>query len=128
MATKKHHTYSEANATIRREHCCPPTTAGATTEGSKFRQFQKFRLKAAHAVVVTAGTNAGHGYDIYHGTTSIGTIALGTAAAGSTGSSGTLDRAVASLEQVSAKSLVDATGVAQIVYEYETASDAVQTV
>lgn len=120
--------YSEGNSSVRREHCCPPTTAGATTEGSKFRQFQKFKLKAAHVVVVTAGTATTHGYDIYHGTTSIGTIALSTSTAGTVGHSATLNEVVASMEQVSAKSLADATGVGQIVYEYEVLHDAAQTV
>lgn len=128
MATAKQYTYSDANSTIRREHCTPPTTAGATTEGAKFRAFQKLRLKAAHAVVVTAGTAAGHGYDVYHGTTSIGTIALSTSTASTIASSATLNRTVASLEQMSVKSLSDATGVAQIVYEFEVLPDAVQTV
>lgn len=128
MTTAAQHSYSDANAVIRREHCAPPTTAGATTEGAKFRSFQKMRLKAAHAVVVTAGTATTHGYDIYHGTTSIGTIALSTSAAGVTASSAALNRTVASLEQVSVKSLADETGVAQIVYEYEVLPDAVQTV
>lgn len=128
MTTVAEHNYASPNCTIRREACMPPTTAGATTEGSKFHAFQAFKLKAAHAVVVTAGTNGGHGFDIYRGTTSVGTIALGTSTAGSTASSATLDLAISSLQQISAKSLVDATGVAQIVYEYEVVSDAVQTV
>lgn len=119
--------YDDPDYQIRREHCCPPTTAGATTEGSKFRQFQAFKLKKAHAIVITAGTATTHGYDIYHGTTSIGTIALSTSTAGSVAHSALLDRAVGSMEQVSAKSLADATGVAQIVYEFETATDAVQS-
>ena len=128
MATRKHDTYSEANYTVRREHCTPPTTAGATTEGAKFRQFQKFKLKAVHAYVVTAGTATTHGYDVYRGTTSVGTIALSTSTAGSSASSATLNLDVASMQQISVKSLADATGVAQIVYEYETQSDAAQTV
>lgn len=119
--------YSEANATLRREHCTPPTTAGATTEGAKFRQFQRFKLKAAHVTVITAGTATTHGYDIYHGTTSIGTIALSTSTAGTVGHSATLNRTVETMEQVSVKSLADATGVGQIVYEYEVFHDAVQT-
>jgi len=119
--------YSDPNAAVRRE-ADRITVAGATTEGAKFRMFQKFKLKAVHAAVITAGTNAGHGFDVYHGTTSIGTIALGTNVAGVTASSATLNREVASLEQVSVKSLVDATGVAHIVYEYEVQPEAVQTV
>ena len=119
--------YDAPDYIIRREQCMPPTTAGATTEGAKFRAFQAMRLKKVHAGVITAGTNTGHGYDVYHGTTSIGTIALGTSAAGSAASSGLLDRAVETMQQVSVKSLVDATGVAQIVYEFEVRPDAVES-
>ena len=119
--------YDDPDFTVRREACMPPTTAGATTEGAKFRAFQKFRLKKVHAAVITAGTATTHGYDVYHGTTSIGTIALSTSAAGVTASSAALNRTVGSLEQVSVKSLADATGVAQIVYEFEMLPDAVQS-
>lgn len=118
--------YSDPNAVVRRE-ADRITVAGATTEGAKFRMFQKFKLKRVHAAVITAGTNAGHGLDVYHGTTSIGTIALGTSAAGATASSAALNREVGSMEQVSVKSLADATGVAHVVYELEVQHDAVQT-
>lgn len=118
--------YDAPDYSIRRERD-GITTAGATTEGVKFRHFQATRLKKVHAAVITAGTATTHGYDVYHGTTSIGTIALSTSTAGSTASSALLDRAVASLEQVSVKSLADATGVAHIVYEFEVTSDAVES-
>lgn len=118
--------YSDPNFTVRRESC-HTTVAGATTEGAKFRSFQAMRLKKVHAAVITAGTNAGHGLDVYHGTTSIGTIALGTSAAGVVAHSATLNETVATMEQISVKSLVDATGVAQVVYEFEITPDAVAT-
>lgn len=119
--------YDDPDFTIRREHCCPPTTAGATTEGAKFRQYQKFLLKRAHAAVITAGTATTHGYDVYVGTTSVGTIALGTSGTNVSASSAVLNQSVSALQQVSVKSLADATGVAQIVYEFETQPDAVQS-
>jgi hypothetical protein len=118
--------YMRASANVRREAFFT-TTAGATTEGAKFRSFQKMRLKKVHVAVVTAGTATTHGYDVYHGTTSIGTIALSTSTAGSLGHSALLDRAVATMEQVSVKSLADATGVAHVVYEYQTEQDAVES-
>lgn len=118
--------YDNAEYGVRRESH-HTTIAGATTEGAKFRSFQAMRLKAVHAAVVTAGTNAGHGYDVYHGTTSIGTIALGTGAANTVAHSATLNRSVATMEQISVKSLVDATGVASIVFEFEVVVDAVRT-
>jgi hypothetical protein len=128
MATSKIATYSDPNCIVRKEACMPPTTAGATTEGAKFRAFQKFRLKAVHVGVITAGTSTAHGYDIFRGTTSVGTITVGTAAAHTTASSSTLNLDVAAMQQISVKSLADVVGVAQIVYEYETQADAVATV
>lgn len=118
--------YDDPDYGIRRE-VDKITTAGATTEGAKFRSFQKMRLKKVHAAVITAGTATTHGYDVYHGTASIGTIALSTSTAGSVAHSGLLDETVGTLEQVSVKSLADATGVAHIVYEFEVTPDAVQS-
>ena len=116
--------YADPNFTVRRE-AQAITTAGATTEGAKFRSFQAMRLKKVHAAVITAGTATTHGYNVFHGTTSIGAIALSTSVAGVVASSAVLDRTVASMEQVSVKSLADATGVSQIVFEYEVTPDAV---
>lgn len=118
--------YMEATYNVRREHFAT-TVAGATTEGAKFRSFMKLRLKKVHVAVVTAGTATTHGYDVYHGTTSIGTIALSTSTAGSVGHSALLDRSVDTMEQISVKSLADATGVAHVIYEYQTAHDALPT-
>ncbi len=119
--------YADPNFTVRRESC-HLTAAGATTEGAKFRQFQQFRLKKVHAAVITAGTATTHGYDVYHGTTSIGTIALSTSVAGSVAHSGLLNETIPTMEQISVKSHADAAGVAHIVYEYEILPDAVATV
>jgi hypothetical protein len=43
------------------------------------------------------------------------------------GNSAVLNEIVGSMEQVSVKSLADAVGVGQVVYEYEVAADAVVT-
>jgi hypothetical protein len=118
--------YADANSTVRRE-ADRITVAGATTEGAKFRSFQKIKLKQVHAAVITAGTATAHGYNVFQGTTSVGAIALGTSAAGASASSGVLDLSVASMEQLSVKSLADVVGVAHIVYEYEVLHDAVQS-
>lgn len=118
--------YDDPDFQIVREHCAT-TVAGATTEGAKFRHFQAMRLKKVHAAVVTAGTATTHGYDVYHGTTSIGQILLGTSTAGAVGHSALLNRAVGSMEQVSVKSLADADGVAQIVYEFDVRYDSAQS-
>ena len=48
--------YSDPNYAVRREYCSPPTTAGATTEGAKFRSFQKMKLKKVHAAVIVCGS------------------------------------------------------------------------
>lgn len=118
--------YDDPDFSIRRESAHIPT-AGATSEGAKFRSFQAMRLKKVHAAVITAGTATTHGYNVFHGTTSIGTIALSTSAAGVVAHSALLDELVGTMEQVSVKSLADATGVAHIVYEYEVTPDAVQS-
>lgn len=119
--------YDSPNSVIRRENS-QITVAGATTEGAKYRHFQQIKLKAVHAAVITAGTATTHGYDVYRGTTSVGTIALGTSTAGATADSATLNLTVTTMQQISVKSLADATGVAHIVYEFEVLPDAVQTV
>lgn len=127
ITTAAANSYNDANAKERREYAAI-AAAGATTEACKFRSFQKMKLKSVHACSVIAGTATTHGYDVYHGTTSIGTIALSTSAAGVVAHSNLLNEAVASMEQVSVKSLADATGSAHIVYEYQVDHDALQTV
>ncbi|MGH2362043.1 MAG: hypothetical protein ACRDGM_16075 [bacterium] len=118
--------YDSPNYTVRNEQFAGEAGGGATTEYTKFRRFQKMRVKAAHAVVTVAGTATGHGFDIYHGTTSKGTLPLlGTSAAGVAVSNTALDFDVASLEQVSVKSLADVVGKAHIIFEFENTQDGV---
>lgn len=124
--TTKSLRYDHPNHQIRREHSITPT-AGATTTSGKMRTFQALKMKAVHFTVVTAGTNAGHGYTIQVGTTSVGTVSLGTNTAGYTASVAMSDQAVAAGDTMSIKSLVDATGVADAVIEYETDKAAVIT-
>lgn len=119
--------YDDPDFSIRREQFAGEAGGGATTEYGKFRVFQASRLKKVHAAVTVAGTTTGHGFAVYHGTASIGAITLGTAAAGSAGHSALLDEALATLDQVSVKSLADADGKAHIIYEYEVTPDAVQS-
>lgn len=118
--------YDDPDFQVRREfpHI---TVAGATTDSGKFRSFQAFRLKKVHAGVITAGTTTAHGYDIYHGTTSIGAVLLGTTTVNGFASSALLNREVGSMEQVNLRSRADATGVVQAVYEYEILPSAVQS-
>jgi hypothetical protein len=124
--------YDSAAYNVRREYFAGEAGGGATTEYAKFRVFQASRLKKVHAFITTAGTATTHGFNVFHGTTSIGTIALSTATAnanalGGANSSALLDRALAAGDQVSVKSLADAAGKAHLIYEYEVTPDAVQS-
>jgi hypothetical protein len=124
--------YSDPNHTVRREHFAGATTAGATTTGLKFRSFQAMRLKNVHVAVLVAGTATTHKLDVMKGTTSVGTIALSTNTAGYTASADTsgpgLDVDFASLtDELSVKSGADATGTAQVIYEFEVLPSAVPT-
>lgn len=118
--------YDSPNHTTRREANFI-TVAGATTEGAKFMRFQALKLKAVHFSVVTAGTDAAHGYNIFNGTTSIAAVVLGTGAAGSVVHSATLNATIPTMGQVSVKSLADVVGVADVVYEYDIDVSAVKT-
>lgn len=119
--------YDHPNILVRREHFGGEAGGAATTEYCKFRHFQAMKLKAAHAVVTVAGTSTAHAFDVYHGTSSVGSISLGTSTAGGTASSATLDEVCASLDQVSVKSVADATGKAHIIFEYHADTDAAKT-
>lgn len=124
--------YEDPDFQIRREHFAGEAGGGATTEYGKFRSFQAARLKKVHLAVTTAGTATTHGFDIYRGTTSVGTIALGTATAvgdagGISASSAVLDLGMASGQQISVKSLADVVGKAHVIYEYEVLPSAVQS-
>lgn len=117
--------YADPSAIITREYNAGAAGGGATSFYGKFRSFQAAKLKKVHAVVLTAGTATTHKLDVYHGTTSIGTIALST----NTGvfHSATLNEDLASMDEVSVKTGADATGVAHVVYEYDVSPDAVTT-
>lgn len=82
MATKGQR-YDSPNCLVRREIHVNNLTGIASTTMQKILFFQKTRIKAVHALVVTAGTNASAGVDIYNGTTSVGAITHGTNTAGS---------------------------------------------
>lgn len=115
-------TYDSPQYQIIREDGGSGLAGGAaTTEYSKFVSFVAQKLLRVNAHVTVAGTVAGHGFDVYIGTTSVGTIALGTSAATTNASvsiaAGLQD--VAALQGVSVKSLADATGKAVITYEYK---------
>jgi hypothetical protein len=117
--------YDGPDYQIRREYFFRDVGGVGQYEYAKFRSFQASRLKKVHAIVTVPGTSDEHGFDIYHGTTSIGTILLGTKTVDEIAHSELLDEKLPSLDQISVKSLDDAAGHAQIVYEYEITPDAV---
>lgn len=120
--------YDSPQYTVRHESFAGEAGGGATTEYTKFRRFQKMRMKAVHALVTVAGTSTAHGLDIYHGTTSVGTLALGTSAAGVIVSNTDVDFDVASGVQVSVKSLADVVGKAHVIFEFANHADSVVSV
>ncbi len=123
MATR----YDHPNCTVRRE-VSAYGAAGANGTYAQYMPYQKMRLVAAHFKVVVAGTSAGsgHGFTVRNGTTSIGAIALNTETAGVT-TSVTLGDTIDSFETLNALGGTDATGAAQITWEYEVLPDALQS-
>lgn len=119
--------YDHPNFIVRREDSSL-TVAGASGTHAQFMAYQKMRLVAAHVKVVVAGTSdsPGNSFTIRNGTDSIGLGALGTATAGVT-TSVTVGSVIDSLETLNALGGTDATGVAQITWEFEVLPDAVQT-
>lgn len=120
--------YDHPNFVVRREDKANNVTGIASTTFQKFLFFQKVRVKKIHSLVVTAGTDAAAGVDIYNGTTSVGAITHGTDAALTVNDSGLLD------VTVSAGSFIDlrgkansATMVNSYSIEYEVLPDAVVT-
>jgi len=117
--------YDDPNTTVQREQFGGEAGGGATTAYAKFRNYQKGKLRNVHFVVTTAGTSTAHGFDVYVGTSSVGSVSLGTNTAGYSASAGALNSAFASLDELSVKSLADVVGKADVVYEYDYDWDAV---
>lgn len=122
--------YDDPNAVIREERSFL-TVAGANGVSNKHAYFQKRRINAVHAIVVTAGTSAGAGNAVIvkggpAGTTAIATVTLGTLTAGQS-----VDVAVgsdiASKDQLNFTNGTDATGVALVVLELQQYPDAVRS-
>lgn len=83
--------YDEPNVSVAREHKTGNLTGAASASMLQLHYFQKTRVKQIRGRVVTAGTNAAAGIDIFNGTTSVGAITFGTNTAGSVGTSGALN-------------------------------------
>lgn len=98
---------------------------GATTQYGKFAAFTAMLAFSAQMTVTTAGTAAGHGFQVVKisgtATTALGTATLGTGAAGTTQNllltnvAGGV--ALAQGDILAAISLADAVGKAAITYE-----------
>jgi hypothetical protein len=122
--------YDDANAVYREERSIL-TAAGANGVSPKYAYYQKRRLSAVHAIVVTAGTSAGAGNAAIvkggpAGTTALATITLGTLTAGAA-----VDVLVGSVinpyDQLTVTNGTDTTGVALVVIETEQMPDAVRS-
>lgn len=83
--------YADVNPNVLHETRVNNVTGIASTQMARILFYQKARLRAAKSLVITAGTNASAGVDIYVGTTSVGAITHGTDAAGTVESSGTIN-------------------------------------
>lgn len=111
--------YDAPDRTIEREKHIEAGGA-ATTAYGKFRSLFAAKLTRVKAWVTTQGTAVGHGFDVYVGTTSVGTIPLGTSAA-ETAVEVALNVAAPAGSQVSVKSLADIVGKADVTIEYRRA-------
>lgn len=120
--------YDHANCIVRRETHVPNRTGIASATHTKVMFFQKAKIKAVHSLVVTAGTNAAAGDDIYNGTTSVGAITQGTDAANTSHTSGVLDVTVAANSYIDLRGkATSATKVISYAIEYEVLPEAVQS-
>lgn len=118
--------YDSASA-IRREINAPNLSIVSSTSAAKFHMFQKARLKAVHALVVTAGTNAAAGLDIYIGTASVGALTYGTSTAGVVKDTALIDAVIAASSYVELKGKATSEAVVSVAIEYQVDSDAVST-
>lgn len=108
--------YADPDYTITREHFGP---AGGAAQAmyAKFRSFQGLHIAAVHALVTVAGTSTAHGFDLYAGTRPIGSIELGIADVGARVDV-ILQAPLEPLEQLAAVSRDDATGCADLAFEF----------
>lgn len=120
--------YDHPNCIVRREDKVNNVTGIASASFQKIMFFQTVKVKAIHSLVVTAGTNAAAGVDIYNGTTSVGAITHGTDAANSVNTSGVLDVTVAANSYIDLRGkATSATMVNSYVIEYEVLPEAAQS-
>lgn len=109
--------YDDSDHGVHREKFVEAAGGGATTSYAKFKSFYNVKLLRVKAWVTTAGTAAGHLFDVYVGTSSVGSLAFGTSTAG-VALSVTLNTEVPAETAVTVKSGPDIVGKADILYEY----------
>lgn len=86
--------YADVNPNVTREDHVNNLTGIASTMMARIQFFQKAKLRGVTGLVVTAGTNASAGVDIYVGTTSVGAVTFGTNTAGVVATSGAINAEV----------------------------------
>ena len=106
----------DSSERIKREVFVADAGGAATTAYAKNRSFAARKLEAAHFTITTAGTAAGHGFDVYIGTSSVDTVSLGIAASGT--AVATINQDVDAGALVTVKSKSDATGKADVIYRF----------
>jgi hypothetical protein len=117
--------YDAPGAQVRHEIFVPNLVGQASASLQKYHMFQATRLKAVHALIVTAGTNTGAGFDVYVGTASVGAVVCGTNTAGVIVDSGLIDAVVPAKGLIEIKGKPNsATLVASLTIEHQPAWDA----
>lgn len=86
--------YADVNPNAVNETRVNNLTGIASTAMQRVLFFQKAKLLGVKSLVITAGTNASAGVDIYVGTTSVGAITHGTDTAGEINTSGAINAEV----------------------------------
>jgi len=119
--------YDDANYRVRRVIGPIKTTAGANGTSASFNLPWDVNLHQVTATVVTAGTSATTGNQVFilNGTASVASssIALNTLTAGQTGTTGDLATKIPAGNLISIKNGTDATGVADVMIEFNIAPD-----
>ena len=132
MPNRKKH-YDDPNYTVRREKSGSKVLA-ATSSYAHFQFFQRARINAVHAIVLTAGTATATPKDAAlevsvfgpGGTTSIANLAYGTHTAMHL-LHATVTATVEANNGVRFAKLLDATGITGPYLEYEVLPDALQS-
>lgn len=120
--------YDDPNSSVAREHRVANLLGVASASILQLHYYQKTRIKQIRGRVVTAGTNAAAGIDIFNGTTSVGAITFGTNTAGVVAASGALNTDIPADGLLELKGKANsATMVVSLVVEERVLQDAVNS-